>query len=197
MSRRVSSLCEVSIPTPFEYLHKRGKGTLGFLFSPKHRQGCGDGGLFRAKRRWLAFLEACSLRRLVIEMYSAKQSTRNVQHKRRETLGSERHIPAEWEVTRARRASDSIGACGARIVPLERPRRPRRCRCHRRLRLGRDTATEARKERESEGRETLKGHPKRRKLSSKAKSRRWQLRRRGRRAIGAIKAMLCSVQLEG
>lgn len=65
-----------------------------------------------------AFLGARSLRRLVIEMYSAKRSCSNVQHTRRETLVRETHS------NRVRGgsslgASDSIGACGTRIAPLE------------------------------------------------------------------------------
>lgn len=65
-----------------------------------------------------AFLEAWSLRRLVIEIYSAKQSSSNVQHRRRETLVRETHsnrVRGDSSLG----ASNSIGACGVRIVPLE------------------------------------------------------------------------------
>jgi len=111
-----------------------------------------------------AFLEAWSLRRLVIEIYSAKQSSSNVQHRRRETLVRETHS-SRVRGDSSLGASNSIGACGA-DSPV---RASSLSLLSSIIRPDHDTVTQARKERESEG-GSFKGHPKRRKPSSKAKS---------------------------
>lgn len=108
------------------------------------------------------FLGAWSLRRLVIEIYNAKQSSSDMKHRRRESLVRETHS-SRVRGDSSSGVSNSIGACGTRISPLE-------------LLLvvvvyvpTTTTSTEARKKGKFEG--GLKGHSKRRKPNSKAKSR--------------------------
>jgi len=119
------------------------------------------------------FLGAWSLQHLVIEIYNAKQSSDDMKHRQERAVGprntfqpSKRWLElGGFEFHRCLRHTNS---------PVTALRR-RRHRRHHRLCPDCDYIHRGEKEVQKGG---LKGHSKRRKLSSKAKSRCWQLKER-------------------
>lgn len=97
VGKRVSSLCEVRILHLSSVCTSVGKGLSDF-YSVQNIGGDVVTAAYLAQSV-SAFLGAWSLRRLVIEIYSVRApATYNTGGERR---WSEKHIPAEWEVTRA------------------------------------------------------------------------------------------------